>query len=338
MSSLLEGVDLGRKQIPQAASDGNSRRRLGESVVVLPHLNGTLLGDKVVLSAVSEWLARVRPPIGVIGIEGDEALSMASYRHPPDELRRGAVAWELETIARRLRSRSKWTVLLLEDHNSRSWSCEGMRPQHVRRIEMWTCLGRLAQEGVFPRLQPDDSGAVMSGARLTRVFGGVPSRYVTLHVRQLRREPWKNGNEALVRAVAPALVKEVGCAVVLVGRADRYEPIRAEGVADLRGIDMGVAELRGLLGRAALHIGGDSGPMHVAGAVGTRLCCLDYITTRFGPFVRPGQIAARFGPRRKEGILELEDWRQIVEVVARSVPAPDELRTRMSQKAHENAA
>lgn len=341
MGTMLSGV-VDRRA---SDSDWNSAAMLpaletcfDSSVVVVPHLNRGLLGDKIVLSAVTEWLAKKRPAIEVIGIEGEEALSMARYRHPPTEFRRGEVARELEILARQLRSHRNWSVWLLGDHNSVRWSGEGVRSGQLYVGELWTYLKALAQEGVFPRLQVDDHARELAWERLRRRFGSEPYQYVTLHVRRLSREPWKNGSEARARAIAQRLVKEVGCRVVLVGREDQYDEIRGEGVADLRGMDMDLAGLSGLLAGATLHIGGDSGPTHLAAAVGTRLCCVDYRTTRFGPFVRPGQIVARFGARRTEGIVELKDCRQIVEAVARSVGTADYVQTGTHQNAQENAA
>jgi len=57
--------------------------------------------------------------------------------------------------------------------------------------------------------------------------------------------------------------------------------------------DFDLAELRSLIGRAALYVGGDSGPLHVAGTTGVPVVAL------FGP-----TLPVRSRPWRKAGLID----------------------------------
>jgi lipopolysaccharide heptosyltransferase II len=69
--------------------------------------------------------------------------------------------------------------------------------------------------------------------------------------------------------------------------ADARAALGAEGGAVIDGVDFDLAELRALMDRSALFIGGDSGPLHVAGTTGVPIVGL------YGP-----TLAARSAPWR----------------------------------------
>ncbi len=72
---------------------------------------------------------------------------------------------------------------------------------------------------------------------------------------------------------------------------------------------LGLPELVTLLGGAALVLGGDTGPLHLAHALGTRVCCLMGPTDpqRHGPYRAPERALFRrlpcsFCHRRLQGV------------------------------------
>jgi lipopolysaccharide heptosyltransferase I len=84
--------------------------------------------------------------------------------------------------------------------------------------------------------------------------------------------------------------------------------VAAAGAAHVLPV-LGLAELATLLRRATLVLGGDTGPLHLAHAVGTPVCCVMGPTDpeRHGPYGAPQRVVARrlpcsFCHQRLEGV------------------------------------
>ena len=161
----------------------------------------------------------------------------------------------------------------------------------------------------------------------------------------LRREPASFGLEPLARAPLPGELREGPFAVVLPGAAwdnKRYPPERWGEVARLLAAAPGLPtlvaagpgeeplaaaveaaaagtaqalpvlalpELATLLRRATLVLGGDTGPLHLAHALGTPVCCVMGPTDpeRHGPYLAPERVVFRrlpcsFCHRRLSGV------------------------------------
>ena len=153
-----------------------------------------------------------------------------------------------------------------------------LRPRHAVQNQ-WDLLAALGLPGpdanAWPVEMPADPAATAAMAeRLTRA--GVPStdRLVVVHVSAgnlFRRWPQRS-----FATLAARLASRAGMRVIVMSGPSEREAARRV-VDDARGrlapaerdrvVDLGdfsLAELRGLLDRAALYIGGDSGPLHIA--------------------------------------------------------------------------
>lgn len=114
------------------------------------------------------------------------------------------------------------------------------------------------------------------------------SRLVVLHIGA--GNPFRDWGPRNLGGLAERLAGLPGVRVVLVGsaqdvpRAEEIRKMSPRPVLSLAG-DLNLVELRELIGRAALFVGPDSGPMHIAGTTSTPIVAL------FGP-----TLPANFSP------------------------------------------
>jgi len=177
-----------------------------------------------------------------------------------------------------------------------------LRPRHSV-VNQWDLLGPLGFDGPDPERDATEMPVAASAARAVAaklVSAAVDverDRVIVLHVsagNPFRRWP----ASSFVRLIA-ALVRAEACRrVIVVSGPSEHEAARRIG-GDARselGADAGrviddvsfdLAELRALMDRAALFVGGDSGPLHVAGTTGVPIVGL------YGP-----TLAARSAPWR----------------------------------------
>jgi ADP-heptose:LPS heptosyltransferase len=154
-----------------------------------------------------------------------------------------------------------------------------LRPRHAvqNQWDLLTTLG-IAEpdEARWPVEMPVDPGAAAAmGDRLARAGVGLTDRLVVVHVsagNPFRRWP----QSAFAALVASLASRDPGLWVIVTsGPSEReaagrvVEGARARLAAGERErvLTLGessLAELRGLLDRAALYVGGDSGPLHIA--------------------------------------------------------------------------
>jgi lipopolysaccharide heptosyltransferase II len=153
-----------------------------------------------------------------------------------------------------------------------------LRPRHAVQNQ-WDLLAALGLPGpdanAWPVEMPADPAATAAMAeRLTRAGVLSTDRLVVVHVSAgnlFRRWP-----ERSFATLAARLASRAGMKVIVMSGPSEREAARRV-VDDARGrlapaerdrvVDLGdfsLAELRGLLERAALYIGGDSGPLHIA--------------------------------------------------------------------------
>ena len=145
---------------------------------------------------------------------------------------------------------------------------------------------------ILPEARPEEA------ARVDKIFKDnklKPARVIVLHVgagnafRDWGAENW--------RALAGRLSARPGVKVILTGGeedlAREKEILGAGGVAALSLIGrLNLAELREVIRRAALFVGPDSGPMHIAASTEAPIVAL------FGP-----TLPAHFAPRRRRVVL-----------------------------------
>jgi hypothetical protein len=279
-------------------------------MLVLPHLNGELLGDKIVLSAVVAGLKQ-RSAVPILGVEGHEPLGMASYATPPEFLIKGDISTILPCI---LASNTKALVCLFRDHNSVDIeSC--VNRNRVRVSSLWDELKSLSQKSIYPRLSVPFRWLSEADNLLSSLEAGRDSRFAVLHVRCLSRQRWKNSDLEMMCRIAVEIAKELDIYVLVVGKRDRRRRILGRRVIDLGFSDLTIGQTAGLLARAKFFVGGDSGPIHLASAVGCPVVGIGYTTERHGPFTPQWQTLGLFGPEKRGNIRGLSSPDQVLSVV-----------------------
>jgi ADP-heptose:LPS heptosyltransferase len=154
-----------------------------------------------------------------------------------------------------------------------------LRPRHAvqNQWDLLTTVGIAGpDEARWPVEMPVDPGATAAiTGRLARAGVGLTDRLVVVHVsagNPFRRWP----QSAFAALVASLASRDPGLSVIVTsGPSEReaagrvVEGAQARlGAADRERVltlgELSLAELRGLLDRATLYIGGDSGPLHIA--------------------------------------------------------------------------
>lgn len=167
-----------------------------------------------------------------------------------------------------------------------------LRPRHSVESQ-WDLLAALGIRPATPLDDPlemaeDPAARGTVDQRLTRAGLSEETPLVVMHVSA--GNPFRRWPAAAFAEVAAALVtKDPSRAVVLTAGPSEADaasgvvrdarklagPTLADRIVDVGEFDL--AELRALIGRAALYIGGDSGPLHIAGTTRTPVVGL------FGP-------------------------------------------------------
>jgi lipopolysaccharide heptosyltransferase II len=158
------------------------------------------------------------------------------------------------------------------------------RPRELRArhsvVNQWDLLRPFGIDAPSPDLDPvemavDRVAAAQVADRLARAGAGANDRLAVVHVSA--GNPFRRWPVASFAAVIAGLAsRDAQCRVIVTaGPSDRDAAARA--IADARALldptaqgrvldcgELSLAELRAVVDRAALYIGGDSGPMHIA--------------------------------------------------------------------------
>ena len=274
-------------------------------VVVIPYHNSPLLGDKLLLSAVFQWIRRVQPGVSIWAIDDLRcSFPMEQFVEPPDRILTGYRSAADEP--------SIQLTLSLVDHNSMNVAQSPKCPHIVANI--WNVLGELASSGIYPKVTSD-----RSRSRRPAVCGS-SSEYFVVHVRSLSREPFKNPDIASLTDLAQIVAEELRMSCLLLGRGDNRDKVTGVRIIDLLyEKPLSWESTIELVRSARFFIGTDSGPRHLAAASGTRLISLDDDRSRFGPFC-PGEQISRF--RTVRSGMSDQFIMQVVDV-ARRLTNPD---------------
>lgn len=266
------------------------------NILLVPHLNGGLLGDKVLLSAVIQASASSGLYTHVWGIEGREPFSMRYFQPRPWALAVDSIDEGIRRLVGKASSMraDRLSVLLCQDQHSRVLSDLGQLHVHVDHRDLWSELRVLQQYGITPKVCIPQRWLQRAARRLQRFNQREGGVLVAMHVRALKRQRHKNGDLDLFTDLARRLCRN-GDRVLLVGAGDDRTPISQTGVLDLLPTKLPIEETAALLSLADVYVGGDSGPTHLAGAVGCPVVGLGYTTDKYGPFVPNWQLVARFG-------------------------------------------
>ncbi|MFA5908117.1 MAG: glycosyltransferase family 9 protein [Vicinamibacterales bacterium] len=158
------------------------------------------------------------------------------------------------------------------------WTRSLVPPRHSV-LNQWDLIAPLGIESptgaANPVVMPVDAGAAARvAARLTAAGVGESAPVIVLHVSA--GNPFRRWPTASFAAVAAALAAEDHARRIIItsgpSEADAAQAVadqaRALAGAAAAGIvrtgEFDLSELRALVGRAALYIGGDSGPLHIA--------------------------------------------------------------------------
>jgi len=171
------------------------------------------------------------------------------------------------------------------------WTRALVPPRHSV-LNQWDLLGPLGVGPADPAAHPveiadDPAAARRVVARLTAAGVPLHAPLVVLHVSA--SNPFRRWPRASFAEVAATLAAEDGRRRIIISsgpseadaadavarEAERRAGARASSIVRCGEFDL--PELRALVGRAALYIGGDSGPLHVASATRTPIVAL------FGP-------------------------------------------------------
>ena len=192
-----------------------------------------------------------------------------------------------------------------------------LRPRHSV-INQWDLLAQLDAAFIAPPdpavdatdMVEEPQAAADVGRRIKRAGIDPSAPLIVVHVsagNPFRRWPLEAFVELIVRLArgndAYRFVLTAGPSDVQASRRiraearDRLGPVAAEAVVSLEEFDL--AELRALIGKAALFIGGDSGPLHVASTTTTPIVGL------YGP-TRPARSAAWRHPELVSESVELD--------------------------------
>jgi ADP-heptose:LPS heptosyltransferase len=190
-----------------------------------------------------------------------------------------------------------------------------LRPRHSV-VTQWDLLTALGFAPPDPRSDPtemaeDPAAARLVGVRLAEAGVTRAHRIVVIHVsagNPFRRWPVPSFVELVRRLAAADRLRRV---IVTSGPSDAGAASRVveEARARLAAADrdalppcgeFDLAELRALLGRADLFVGGDSGPLHVAGTTGVPIVGLygPTLPVRSAPWRDPALVseAVELGP------------------------------------------
>ncbi len=270
-----------------------------------PHL------DEVIVAARPRGLARLK---------ADAALARRLHRARYDVAidfhggpRSSLLAW-----ATRAPMRIGYTVA------GRAWTythrvprSRELRPRHSV-VNQWDLLAPLGIGPADPRLDATEMPARRDAcSRVERRLAAEGytdgGQLVVLHVsagNPFRRWPAESFADLVVRLVSGGATRwvavtsgpsDVQAAASVTGQArGRLAP--GDAVRVIHAGDFDLQELRALVGRAALFVGGDSGPMHIAGTTRTPIVAL------YGPTL-PARSAPWRDPALVAEAVELEDLR-----------------------------
>lgn len=243
----------------------------------LVHCNGNLLGDKVILSAVCRYLSR-RSSVEIIGVEGKEGLSMARFLVPPTRILQYSSLFNLLS-----KSDEPGIGVAPLDKNSSSFPCR-LSPG-ITECSLWNLVQHASRAGCPPAIKP------LALEQVVEITRGVRAD-VLLHVRFLPRSKNRNSDTSIVSQVLRQL-SSAGYFCRVIGDESVHLCEMLVGMPNVQW-ELGrlsLERLMALIQSSSVFVGGDSGPRHLATALGQPVLCLGPWNRRFGPFPQfQGQI------------------------------------------------
>jgi hypothetical protein len=210
---------------------------------------------------------------------------MEYFEMPPDRVISDSL-WASQSVADEQRI---GLVLWFIDHNSSKVDVKLRRECPQLSVGIWAVLSELASLNIFPKV---DTCRV---AVMRRSLQRSASNYFVMHIRALSRDDFKNPRMSTLAEIADLISAKLLMPCYLIGRGDTRERIRNQRVVDLLYEEpLSWVDTIELLHCASFFVGTDSGPRHLAAAVGTPLICLDHGSREFGPFCPAKQIISSY--------------------------------------------
>lgn len=274
--------------------------------LVFPHGG---IGDAVVFQAIVRAAVEARGDrtrvIAVVSFRG-ERYGVHAYEPRPDEIwtsRRPPFGDASDAIHRAMveewgRDGPVETLALCEPRREAEGeevgaclSPGGARPG-VHYVDPYDLLAELASRGIFPQFRVKPWARASIGERLADE-GHREAKLVAFHCRGMSNAPTKNPAAADIAAVMKRLRGRSEVRTLLIGCGDVASELREQ--ADLLDDDSDptLQTMAAWLEACAVFIGGDSGPGHVAAAVGRPVISIVSPSRgiHFGPFAPRERIS-----------------------------------------------
>ena len=285
----------------------------GRDVLLIPSLNQELLGDKLLLSGVFEWIKTICPALEVWAMDdGSCTFPMQSFAFPPDRIVKDRIERLPYVVTQEPRI---GLVFALSDHNSvwvpRNIECSAP----VIHCGLWTVLAGLKVRGFMPRVRVPAHVRSRVRELLDFCLPRSDARYFAVHLRSLARDSGKNVPFDEMQRVISLLVSATSLPCLIFGNGDRRSRISGPMITDLMFEEpLRWTDTISLLANAWFFLGSDSGPLHLAAACGAKVICLNHANAKFGPFCPEEQLAGRIMSRQ---ICDLESARGLISELVR---------------------
>jgi len=280
--------------------------------VAVPLYRFNVLGDSILTEILIRRYRVQNPKHYLITIERsnqnvNSCLSSEHYPHPPDEI------WKIPLNAMNVRN-SRVDKQLIQFMNqeqidrllltSKGWM------EHLKGCEipslvwnLWTEIREAFSRGEYPYLVVPEK-LRQWGRRFLEDLGTAESAFrVAIHIRDEVFHPYKNLDVNKYMSLIQWLIEDRQTEVLLIGRHISHEKVPVEIANQLRKIsynheyfkditqyELNVMQTAAILSQCHLYIGGDTGPTHLAAAVGVPIVGCDYWSQEVGPFTSPDRF------------------------------------------------
>ncbi len=264
-----------------------SQKPSSDESIAFPFI-GFGLGDRIVFEVVIRNYRQQHPEHYVIGVEQEGMMpSMRDYSNPPDEIWVVPVEWHLDRL------KSCLTQMLIEANISQirifklfmhSWfiECNAIR----RQFRLFEVLNQLSKQGDYSTLIVPKQDLYWAQFFLLQHRIPENSPIVAIHIRNYHNHPGQDKNMDFRKysTLIDMLIEKHNAVCIVVGKDEDNAKIEKKGVIDVSKSSLGLWSTAALIKLSDLYIGTDTGPTHIAAAVGTPIIAVDYPDIHLGPF------------------------------------------------------
>ncbi|HIE18937.1 TPA: hypothetical protein EYP75_04345 [Candidatus Bathyarchaeota archaeon] len=277
-------------------------------------------GDKIVSEIIIRKYKEKHPSNCVIGLEyvGD-CLSMKDYPSPPDEIWIFSGDWDWD------KAKEKVPLLIEQEgidkvivFNRRMLSWFTNSTVSRERYRIFEVLDAFKKRAEYPYLVIPIK--VRHWAHYFFMKKGIPlgSLVIAIHIRNLHNyASEKNIDFNKYLTLMDILIKEYNATFIVIGKFDKNPKIEMRNVIDVSKDNLTLWHTAALIKMANLYIGTDSGPTHIAAAVGTPIVAVDYSDIHLGPYTDESKYVKLFRTKYREGSVPIEKICEAVRVMLR---------------------